>query len=53
MLNAILKLFRSLSLGGNSITTLTNTSFLRISEKLEHLDISHLKLNTFEVILAL
>lgn len=44
-------LFRWLSLAGNSIKTLSNFSFARVSEDLEYLDISHLDLNTFEVIL--
>lgn len=36
-------------MAGNSIKTLTNSSFNRVSDDLEYLDISHLDLNTFEV----
>lgn len=46
-----LSLYRWLSLAGNSIKTLSNFSFARVSEDLEYLDISHLDLSTFEVIL--
>jgi Leucine-rich repeat (LRR) protein len=40
---------RSLSLAGNPITTLTNTSLLGAAETLEYLDIAHFNLNSFEV----
>lgn len=53
ILNIIYKLFRWLSLSGNSIKSLTNNSFTRISDDLEYLDISHLDLNTFEVCYSL
>lgn len=41
---------RWLSLAGNSIRSLTNSSFTRLSDDLAYLDISQLDLNTFEVI---
>lgn len=40
---------RALSLAGNPITTLTNTSLLGAVETLEHLDIAQLPLMTIEV----
>lgn len=40
---------RWLSLAGNSIRALTNSSFARLSDDLAYLDISQLDLNTFEV----
>lgn len=40
---------RWLSLAGNSIRSLINSSFTRLSDDLAHLDISQLDLNTFEV----
>lgn len=40
---------RSLSLAGNPITTLTNTSLLGVADTLEHLDIAHLQLTMIEV----
>lgn len=40
---------RWLSLARNPITTLTNTSLLGVALRLEYLDISGLRLNTFEV----
>lgn len=49
VLTQLLKNLRSLSLAGNSITMLTNESFIGMSDTLEHLDISQLHLNTFEV----
>lgn len=39
---------RWLSLAGNSIRTLTNSSFTRLSDDMAHLDIAQLNLNTFE-----
>lgn len=39
---------RWLSLAGNSIRTLTNSSFTRLSDDITHLDIAQLDLNTFE-----
>lgn len=49
ILTQLLKNLRSLSLAGNSITMLTNESFVGLSETLEELDISKLHLNAFEV----
>lgn len=49
ILTQLLKNLRYLSLAGNSITMLTNESFVGMSETLEYLDISKLHLNTFEV----
>ncbi|KAJ6640078.1 Chaoptin, partial [Pseudolycoriella hygida] len=49
ILTQLLKNLRSLSLAGNSITMLTNESFIGLSETLEHLDISKLHLNTLEL----
>lgn len=49
ILTQLLKNLRSLSLAGNSITMLTNESFIGLSETLEDLDISKLHLNSFEV----
>lgn len=40
---------RQLSLAGNPISVLTNTSLLGAAETLKHLDISNLQLNSFEV----
>lgn len=40
---------RHLSLAGNPITVLTNTSLLGAAETLKHLDISNMQLNSFEV----
>lgn len=40
---------RALSLAGNPITTLTNTSLLGAADTLEHLDIAQLQLMTIEV----
>lgn len=40
---------RHLSLAGNPISVLTNTSLLGAAETLKHLDISNLQLNSFEV----
>lgn len=40
---------RSLSLAGNPITSLTNTSLLGAADTLEHLDIAHLHLTLIEV----
>lgn len=40
---------RWLSLAGNSIRSLTNSSFTRLSDDLAYLDIAQLDLNTFEV----
>lgn len=42
-------LFRSFSIGSNSITTLTNYTFHDIIDGLTYLDISNLNLNSFEV----
>lgn len=42
--------FRSLSLAGNPITFMTNTSLLGAADTLEHLDIANLNLNGFEVV---
>ncbi|XP_062537568.1 chaoptin [Armigeres subalbatus] len=39
---------KSLSLAGNPITTMTNTSLLGTADTLEHLDIANLDLNSFE-----
>lgn len=41
---------RDLSLAGNPITVLTNTSLIGAAETLKHLDISNLQLNSFEVL---
>ncbi|XP_037026425.1 chaoptin isoform X1 [Bradysia coprophila] len=49
VLMQLLKNLRSLSLAGNSITMLTNESFVGLSETLEHLDVSQLHLNSFEL----
>lgn len=40
---------RSLSLAGNPITSLSNTSLLGAADTLEHLDIAHLQLMMIEV----
>lgn len=40
---------RSLSLAGNPITSLTNTSLLGAADTLEYLDIAHLQLTMIEV----
>lgn len=40
---------RQLSLAGNPISSLTNTSLIGAAETLKHLDISNLQLNSFEV----
>ncbi|XP_055618814.1 chaoptin [Toxorhynchites rutilus septentrionalis] len=39
---------KSLSLAGNPITLMTNTSLLGVADSLEHLDIANLNLNGFE-----
>ncbi len=52
VLTQLLKNLQSLLLAGNSITTLTNESFIGSSETLQHLDISKLHLNSFEVSIA-
>lgn len=49
VLMQLLKNLRSLSLAGNSITMITNDSFVGLSETLEDLDVSQLHLNSFEV----
>lgn len=41
---------RWISLAGNPITSLTNKSLLGLADRLEHLDISGLRINVFEVI---
>lgn len=42
---------KRLSLAGNSIATLSNTSLLGAADRLEELDIRDLKINSFEVIM--
>lgn len=40
---------KSLSLAGNAIKILSNTSFAGVAENLEEMDLANLNLNTFEV----